>query len=275
VSKPKLLNTDRQQLLPWLLTGSALLVACWFLLQLVSLWLAPPAGDYPSLPPRQPVAQVDSIDGGWFGENTMVASVSNQTQQQLPKARLDAQLLGVLLIGDNAVANIAHGKKRDGVYRVGDKLSGNITVEAIEARRVVIREQGQLRQIDLLALGSGKSSTASSAQTQRANRNSRGTAASSTMAMPAGFATVTLPNGQIGLQMSADTLTRLSKYGLQAGEVVTDVDGMNVTDLMADRAKLTSLMMMDSVEVTVFRDGRSRSVSVQPAAVASSFYAAQ
>ena len=272
MSLSPLQKPDRQQLLPWIITGVAALLACWFLVQLLSLWLAPPAGDYPRLQPQQQQIAASSFSGAWFGGNSPGQVANNRAvpAEELPKARLDAQLLGVVLLGDNAVANIAHGKKRDGVFRVGDEITNNVTVEAIEAHRVVIREQGQYRQINLQALGGSTVKTREPASAERNLKQAPANAFASGTELAPGLSTVTLPSGQVGLQLSADTFTRLSKYGLQQGELVTDIDGTSVDQLMADRSRLMGLMNRSSVQVTLYRDGRSRQIQLQPSVVASS-----
>lgn len=246
------------------LTVVALLFAGWKLVQLGWLLAAGPVAEYPRLPPVQQTAAVSAFSGAWFGGQRAPAATA--VAQRLPQARIGAQLLGVVLAGNDGVANIAHGRDRDGVYRVGDDIERGVRVEAIESRRVVLREQGELRQLDLVPLQGDRAAADEPPPVQVSTP-----AASGALQVGAGITTTTLPDGRMALQLDNAAVRRLSTEGVEPGEMVVEADGVPVSDLVADSERWQSLLGRDSVQVTLYRDGRSRQISVNPSAVAEQF----
>jgi len=148
--------------LSWLV-NAGLLVLCCFLVAgtvnaMIEAWLTPaPEAAGPA------VAALPTVDRSWDMRRRILHRNLFQTLQAPPapapvqQENLEATKLPLALIGTVASANpnlawaaLNHLQSREHlVVRAGDDIKGKARVERIEARRIVLHENGQLRELIL------------------------------------------------------------------------------------------------------------------------------
>ena len=144
-----LLHDDRLNLRLSQMAGIALaLLILWLLMRLAGLILSGPALPAPVLPElvasNPPISPVQS-DWQLFGPAEAVDYGVFESVQPTP---LNLTLRGVVA-GEAGYAIIMDENGDEGVYRVGDEITGGARVERIELRRVLMLRNGQREALEL------------------------------------------------------------------------------------------------------------------------------
>jgi type II secretion system protein C len=231
-------------------------LCCWLVVKLGWMIASPPTfNDTP-----MKVAAETSVRPSWrwFSE-LQVEKVEN-----IQPSRINAVLLGVMIVGDKAIASISTPKKKKGVYRVGDELQRGVTVDAIEDMRVVLDENGRLRELTLKTMFE-QGITADKAA-RGANNDSA--AADTGLADMVSLSPVTLADKSTGIKLQRAHSDLLAMSEMQEGDVIVQVGDVAVSELMNNPIKLQELMYQTSVPVQVERDGQRQEIYVNVAALA-------
>jgi type II secretion system protein C len=148
--------------LSWLLNGALLAVCCFFTARtanaVLAAWLAPPAGPVPSeAPAAHPEGVVSNhqviLDRNLFHSAIAIAALNaEELREELEETKLPLGLLGTVA-SPNPQLSWAAVEDRNArthlVLRVGGTVMGQATVERIERKRIVLRENGRLRELTL------------------------------------------------------------------------------------------------------------------------------
>lgn len=182
------------------------------------------------------------------------------TQKRLNKARLNAEVLGVVVRGDQSVVLLSLPGRPEGVYRVGDKVNNQTEVEAIEAHRIVLRENGVLRELELETLGDSPTSSV-----VRHTNNSSNDDAMAILNMAR--AVPVSVEGVTGLRLDdlSQEIQQLSE--LKSGDIVLSVEGQNIQSLQSGN-NWQSLMNKTDAQVSLMRDGQQMIIQVNVATLA-------
>lgn len=227
-----------------------ILIVAWQLL--VSMFMP-----MPILKTQRSAAVSNNVASGqwqWF-ENSSIA-----TQQSLDKASLKAQVFGVVMRGEQSVALISLPGRPETVYRVGDKINNNTSLEAVESHRIVLRENGVLRELSLEKLGDVAGS-AIVRQTNTASNDEALAILNMARAVP-----VTV-DGATGLRLD-DLSTEVQQLSeLQSGDIVLSVEGQDVMSLQSGN-NWQSLMNKTDAQVSLMRDGQAITIQVNVASLA-------
>lgn len=218
-----------------------------------------------SEPQPSPLKRVTSgkiIQWNWFGgEKAAIVTQVIQQGQSLQDAKINADLLGVMLSAQNASATLKFKGQAEKVYQVGDKLSSSLELVEIQAFRIIVLENGVRKQVlmrkpDVIMQTETVSDTSGrDVQTQ-------------------GFALANM-FGAVPVNVSGDTGFKINNLSTEVkmmadirdGDVVLQVDGLSVQDLMANPVKMMSYSAANSLPVTVMRNGREETIYVNAASL--------
>ena len=286
--------------LSWLLNGALLAVCCFFTARtanaVLGAWLAPPA----ELPASEAAATVPDgtaadhrviLDRNLFhsAAGTMALSAA-ELEEQLEATKLPLGLLGTVA-SPNPKLSWAAVEDRDSrthlVLRVGDAVKGQATVERIERKRIVLRENGRLRELSLEEDASVAEAApparrgAAAARRRVASRPSRPPPEPPPAVEPLDAPEINtaqlfsqaqiLPkyeNGaMVGVQVSAiQAGSMLESLGLKDGDVITARDGQPLDSPESAAGFLTALGGSQPISLSAIdANGVPKTLSVDPA----------
>ena len=237
--------------------------------------------------PQQPVPRPQAADtlglglaGGsypiasysLFGSPPVAQGVAEGIKRQAPETGLQLRLSGVL-VGrqpQSSGAIVAQNNGDAAYYRVGEALPGNAELMEVEPGRILIRRNGRYETLTfedplLGARGAdieevvqrnaqGSDSASGFLNDARARLNSQGTAA----LVPFGLR----PAQDSGAGYVYDgTNAMLNAVNLQAGDVITAINGQTLGDIEQDKTLLDSWREQPQVDIEIERNGRYLTVS--------------
>ena len=210
-----------------------------------------------------------------FGEMQQ-AAVPQQTKA--PKTKLNLVLRGVIAADPMTMSHaiIARGKKgQEEVYAVGEKMPGGITIESIHPDHVVLNRGGRLETLQLIADEDVGSITPTA---KRGNAPLPASAAQDLSGVrqqilqnPTSFGDYALPvvvkkqGKQLGyrLQPQQKGTELMQKVGLEANDVITEINGIKLDNPQNGIGALRQLSTATSVSITVMRNGTEVPLNIQ------------
>lgn len=211
-----------------------------------------------------------------FGDAAAAPKVEQVEVTDAPETRLNLTLTGVVASSDQASGTaIIENRGSQAVYGLGEKIEGtNATLQTVYNDRVIIRngarnETLMLDGIDFEEANRRREQQArqrakAQPQEQRATALSEEAleATASLRESPASFTdfisiSPKTSEGQlIGYQVSPGRQPALFKSaGLKAGDVITQINGLDLTDMQQTQEALSALRNEQSIELTIIRDG--------------------
>lgn len=236
--------------------GIALLGSAWYLSGLVALTMSQPSGMDIQQEPIRPVPQPARF--GWFPREAGLDQNSQPEETtELSDATINAELLGVVIQGDRAIASISVPRNPNGVYEVGDEISPGVSLERIEPLRVVVSERGTLRQIPLKPIVARRAAE----NTQLLETVESDTAGFSLSGV-LGATPIQVAGVGLGIRLDSldDEIVQISD--LRVRDVILNVDGTPVSDLMTSPQRWQQLMMESNVTLDIQRDGVEQQITV-------------
>ena len=199
--------------------------------------------------------------------------VEQKTVTDAPETRLNLTLTGVVVSSDEAAATaIVENKGTQNVYGLGEKIDGtNASLQQVFKDRVIIRngtrdETLMLDGIDYEEANRRREQNAQrTAQQQTRAPQLSDEAVEATVALreqPANFTdfisiSPQTEGGQlIGYKVAPGKSPELFEAaGLKAGDVIAQINGLDLTDLQQSQEALSELRSAQSIELTILRDG--------------------
>jgi type II secretory pathway component PulC len=172
----------------------------------------------------------------------------------LTESSVDADLLGVISMGDQSRANMRVKGKKETVFAVGDELVAGVVIDSISPAYVVVRERGALRKITLKSLLDGNNSAvieASTAVVEAVASDARPLP----VEVPVAVSAVLTEAGQSGLRIDSVDAAIAELAAIRVGDIIVAVEEITLSSLMADTAMLETLSRQQSLAVTLVRDG--------------------
>lgn len=212
-------------------------------------------------------ASNQNLNWRWFdpggsdgGQNP---GLQNEAEAQLAEASINAVLLGVMRTQGVAAATISVNGQQEKVFTIGDELLPGVELVSVSTSRVVLNERGRQVQIsmpkpeDMLIQ-------------VRNQRNSQQNGRSSTALLQDGFSLanmfdalpVQLDNSATGIQLGGISEEMLSLSDLQDGDVVMQIGGSSIDELMANPSQWMSYTTETTLPVTVLRNGQETTLFV-------------
>lgn len=267
---------------PAFLTAVLLAVAAWQAAALT--WLVvETATTEPALPPpaslgeryaterdaRAPMQQV--ADMHLFGRADAPTEALAAAAVDAPETRLNLKLRGILAADEAALSRaIITAGNQDKVYSVGDNITGGAAVEAVLADRVLLRRGGRLETLRL-PRESGDNGISYPQPEPRAAEPARDIsdiraeiASDPTRLSELIRYSPVLEDGSIrGYRIyPGRDRARFSQLGLQPGDVVTAINGVDLSDPRQAAEMMNSLTDASDVVLTVERGGSSQNISL-------------
>ncbi len=224
--------------------------------------------------PGQSIRQVASAHLFGKMERTDVSKPTTKA----PKTRLNLVLRGVIAADPMplSLAIIAQGKNgKEDVYAVGDKMPGGITIEEVHADHVVLNRGGRLESLQLVKDEELGAITRQERSRPALPTGSPGQQLASIrqeiLQNPTSFGNYAVPvvvkkNGkQLGyrLQPQQQGNQLMREVGLQANDVITEVNGIKLDNPQNGIGALRQLSTANRVSITVLRNGAEVPLSVQ------------
>lgn len=212
--------------------------------------------------PLQRIASANVSRWNWLGgqQVVQVAAVTEQ-DQELSDASINAELLGVMLAGDASSATLKFKGKPEQVFQRDDKINASIKLLAIEAYRIIVSENGVKKQV-MMNKPDTIMETATTLGGSAQQLQSKGFA----LANMFGAVPVNIAGGS-GFKMNNLSSDIKMMADIRDGDVVMQVDGLSVQDLMSNPMKLMSYSSATSLPVTVMRNGRQETIYVNAASL--------
>lgn len=201
-----------------------------------------------------------------------------------PETQLNLTLTGILSIGDvDGIAIISQGSGSEDIYKVGDSVPGNATVREVYADRVLLdssrglevltlpRDQaditfsGEPRDLGYEVAPAANNTSISSALRELRDQFASNPAAMSRIARivperDAGSGNmIGLRVESLGTNPDFDQL--FDQLQLQSGDVLTRLNGYDLTTPSDSLSAMRELMKADALEITVLRNGSPVDIS--------------
>jgi type II secretion system protein C len=203
----------------------------------------------------------------WFN-NALEAPVARQQQvaQALADAKINADLLGVVISDEISTATIKYKGQPEAVYLMGDDLLAGMKIVKIEAQRIVVEQGGVQKQILLK-----KPESIFQSEVVSENSNSDLEQSGFRLANMCGAVPVRLASGggaeTAGFKLNGLSAEMRSLADIEDGDVVVSVSGSSVTELMENPAAWMSLSGQSNLPLTIIRDGQEMVIYVNAASL--------
>jgi type II secretory pathway component PulC len=206
------------------------------------------------------------LSWNWFKGTAVTAPIIEVDSRDLADANAKAKLLGVMLSESASLATISLNGRPEQVYRVGDKLGSSIVIKQMEAFRIIVEQNGARRQI-LLKKPDDVMQVEQSPESESDSGNQT-TNEGFAMANMFGALPVKVDNYGSGFKLNklSDEMKMLAD--IEDGDVVVDIGGTGVQELMSDPAEWIKYSSETSLPVTVIRNGEEVVVYVNAASLA-------
>ncbi|MEP6408261.1 MAG: type II secretion system protein N [Marinobacter sp.] len=202
-----------------------------------------------------------------FGRAEEQPRVAEVVRRSAPETRLNLRLEGVLVAErpEDSGAIVAGSNGVTEHYRVGDVLPGNAELAEVEPGRVLIRRNGQYETLTFeeqlstgLVEGVEERSASSPEQFLSEAREQLGSQGVAALA-PYGLS----PTGEGGTSgyVYDGSSAMLNAVNLQAGDVITAVNGQRLGDLEQDMMLFENWRSEPQLEIEIERDGSILTVS--------------
>ncbi|MFT2092221.1 type II secretion system protein GspC [Paraglaciecola sp. 2405UD69-4] len=210
-----------------------------------------------------------------FGDLTAKPVVVKEKVTDAPVTRLKLTLTGVVTSTEEGLgAAIIENRNQQQTYGVNDEIEGtNATLEEVHVDRVIISNNGvnetlMLDGVDYNKKSSSQVSKPSRQTSPREDSNRRRTLSSDALdarrelqQKPASFTDYIAvapnrENGELtGYRVSPGKNSSLFKeVGLKSGDVVTDINGLDLTDIQQGLEAMNLLREVESLQMTVQRE---------------------
>ena len=202
-----------------------------------------------------------------FGRAEEQTRVAEVVRRSAPETRLNLRLEGVLVAErpEDSGAIVAGSNGVTEHYRVGEVLPGNAELAEVEPGRVLIRRNGQYETLTFeeqlstgLVEGVEERSASSPEQFLSEAREQLGSQGVAALA-PYGLS----PTGEGGTSgyVYDGSSAMLNAVNLQAGDVITAVNGQRLGDLEQDMMLFENWRSEPQLEIEIERDGSILTVS--------------
>jgi len=206
---------------------------------------------------------VASLRWNWFSGVAITAPIVEVDSSNLADADLNAKLLGVMLSENTSSATISYNGRPERVYHIGDKLGSSVVIKQIQAFRIIVEQNGAKRQI-LLKKPENVMQTEDVPDTYK---NAQPADEGFAMANMFGALPVKVDNYGSGFKLNKLSSEMKMLADIEDGDVVVDIGGTGVQELMSDPAGWIKYSSQTSLPVTVIRDGEQVVIYVNAASL--------
>ena len=188
-------------------------------------------------------------------------------EEDIADASISAELFGVVIAGEDSIATLTVSRKPAQVYRIGDELDRNVTLEEIEPNRVVISQNGTRRQILLNDITGGAQDSSDKESLIRVNDEPAPARAGFSLPGVGSTTPIRVEGGGTGLRLSGVSEDIGDLADLRENDVVLDINGTPVADLFTNPLLWQQFSQETNLPMTVLRDGNQEEVYVNAASL--------
>lgn len=213
--------------------------------------------------PRAKATATD-LRWNWFSSVSSTAVVDTGVADlgKLADATVNAKLLGVTISERTSLATLSFNGRPEQVYHIGDKLGSAVVIKQIQPFRIVVEQNGARRQI-LLQKADSVMQTEQSADSADQSSGDEGFA----MANMFGALPVQVDNYGSGFKLNKLSDEMKSLADIEDGDVVVNIGGTGIQELMSDPAQWANYTNESSLPVTVIRNGEEVVIYVNAASL--------
>lgn len=198
------------------------------------------------------------ISFNWFGAKAVEQKVDmTNIYDELPTANIDARLLGVVIAGDASSATIKFGGSKEVVHFKGDKLNSKTTIIDIQGYRLVVLEDGVNKQI----LMQKPDSIIEQSQGVGTSLASKDKASGFSLANMFGAVPV-MVQGSTGFKVNNLSTEMQQLADIQEGDIIAQVDGVPISEIMANPALWLKFSSSTSLPLSVMRDNQMQIIYI-------------
>jgi general secretion pathway protein C len=248
-----------------------------------AMWVPPQMGSavQRSTAPGDSGKDYDAITNAHlFGSATETAEPILQETEDAPDTRLNLKLRATIAANDNQIAHaiIADGSGKESVYFVGDAIPGGAKLHRVEVERVILNRGGVMEALRLPKKYADSGVRQQSSPTARNQPNraktpdiqqliSQNAATFAEIVRPQPF----MPNGQLkGYRVfPGRNRQQFIALGLRPGDLVTEINGVALTDPAQGMEIFSSLGSSSQLSVTLERNGRSEVLALDTSQILS------
>ena len=215
-----------------------------------------------------------------FGSATDTAEPIIQDTEDAPDTRLNLSLRATIAATDNQIAHaiIADGSGKENVYFVGDAIPGGAKLHRVDVERVILNRGGVMEALRLPKKYADSGVRAPNSLTAR-NRPgpantpniqqliSQNAATFAEIVRPQPF----MPNGKLkGYRVfPGRNRQQFIALGLRPGDLVTEINGVALTDPAQGMEIFSSLGSSSQLSVTIERNGRAQVLAIDTSQILS------
>jgi type II secretory pathway component PulC len=207
----------------------------------------------------QQVRAPAKVSFNWFGAKAVAQKEVDMSNiyDELPAADIDAQLLGVVIAGDASSATVKFGGSKEVVHFKGDKLNAKTTIIDIQGYRLVVRQDGVNKQMLMQKPESIiEQSTGVNVSSSSAKKASGFSLANMFGAVPV------MVQGSTGFKVNNLSTEMQQLADIQEGDIITQVDGVPINDIMADPTMWLKFSSSTSLPLSVMRDNQMQIIYI-------------
>ena len=240
------------------LNAGLVLVCCALLVLVVFAWNSEPG--LPERPQSVSAGSAQSVSWRWF--DVGVGSELVEAPEEAEEANINATLVGVAIAPGHSYATLRVGRNPEKVFRAGEELVAGAEITAIEPYRILLRQNGRTVQISMAK--TSDSTNVISRTRAPVNQPRQGFSVTNMFAA----VPVEVEDYETGLQLDSLSEELKTMGDIMDGDVVVQVDGKSVQELLGNPALMMEYSTSSAVPVTVLRDGQEVVVYVNALGVA-------
>jgi type II secretory pathway component PulC len=205
----------------------------------------------------QQVRAPAKISFNWFGSKAIVQKEADMSNiyDELPTADIDAQLLGIIIAGDASSATVKFGGSKEVVHFKGDKLNAKTTIIDIQGYRLVVRQGGVNKQM-LMQKPESIIEQSKGISTGSAEKGSGFSLANMFGAVPV------MVQGSTGFKVNNLSTEMQQLADIQEGDIIAQVDGVPISEIMANPAMWLKFSSSTSLPLSVMRDNQMQIIYI-------------
>lgn len=193
----------------------------------------------------------------WFGAKAVAqkeVDISN-IYDELPTADIDARLLGVIVAGEVSSATVKFGGSKEVVHFKGDKLNAKTTIIDIQGYRLVVRQGGVNKQM-LMQKPESIIERSKGSVSVSENKASGFSLANMFGAVPV------MVQGSTGFKVNNLSTEMQQLADIQEGDIISQVDGVPISEIMANPAMWLKFSSSTSLPLSVMRDNQMQIIYI-------------
>jgi type II secretory pathway component PulC len=205
----------------------------------------------------QQVRAPAKISFNWFGSKAIVQKEADMSNiyDELPTADIDAQLLGIIIAGDASSATVKFGGSKEVVHFKGDKLNAKTTIIDIQGYRLVVRQGGVNKQM-LMQKPESIIEQSKGISTGSAEKGSGFSLVNMFGAVPV------MVQGSTGFKVNNLSTEMQQLADIQEGDIIAQVDGVPISEIMANPAMWLKFSSSTSLPLSVMRDNQMQIIYI-------------